>query len=119
MDDAAEERQDILYIYDPKLAKEDKAWLDTQKMFQPNDLKTAPKLKPEEIKAIEDGAALTTNRLTIMGGFMFLVTCQFALIYYLLLEVLYDENITFQCFPDKIGVVMTRFICGTVLHFNL
>ena len=54
-----------------------------------------------------------------MGGFVFLVTCQFALIFYLLFEVLYDHNITFQCFPNKTNVVMTRFICGTVLHFNL
>ena len=54
-----------------------------------------------------------------MGGFVFIVTCQFALVYYLLLEVIFDDQVTFQCFPSNVNVVMTRFICGTVLHFNL
>ena len=72
-----------------------------------------------EIERIQSGVSYKTERMTILGRYSFLVSCQFLLCFMLTYETLFDGTLTFECYPDNISVVMTRFICGTVLHFNL
>lgn len=60
-----------------------------------------------------------TERMTILGGGAFLIVCQLLLCLLLVNEVFNTTEITFRCFPNDMSTVLARFICGTVLHFNL
>ena len=70
-------------------------------------------------KKKEDGMDFKTERMTILGGGAFLIICQLLLCFLLIYEVFYDVSISFRCFPNELQIVLARFICGTVLHFNL
>ena len=67
---------------------------------------------------VQAGVQYKIERLTILGRYSFLVSCQFVLCFMLSKEMI-DQPILFACYPEKNSIVLARFICGTVLHFNL
>ena len=56
----------------------------------------------------------------MLGRYLFLLSCQTLVSYMLVYEAWRGYgDVSFNCYPRNLTIVLTRFICGTILHFSL